>query len=90
MTGRGVTRPTYRRLIARPVRFEFAGARDHVTSRGDARKDIFLHDKNRREFLAVVSEVCACLTGWCMGGTGDGSTLPALPVIPARFPAPRD
>lgn len=44
--------------MARPLRLEFAGALYHITSRGDGREDIFLHDGDRREFLVVLGEVC--------------------------------
>ena len=37
--------------MARPLRIEFEGALYHVTSRGNARQDIFLDDKDRDNFL---------------------------------------
>jgi REP element-mobilizing transposase RayT len=33
--------------MARPLRVEYEGALYHVTSRGNAREDIFLDDKGR-------------------------------------------
>jgi hypothetical protein len=44
--------------MARPLRIEFEGALYHVTSRGNARGDIFLDDQDRRRFLELMGEVC--------------------------------
>ncbi|MBN7799211.1 REP-associated tyrosine transposase, partial [Parahaliea mediterranea] len=44
--------------MARPLRIEFAGALYHVTSRGNARQDIFLDDVDRESFLDVLSKAC--------------------------------
>jgi putative transposase len=41
--------------MARPLRIEYPGAVYHVTSRGNAREDIFLSDDDRRKFLAVLA-----------------------------------
>ena len=41
--------------MARPLRIEFAGAVYHITSRGNAREDIYRDDDDRREFLALVT-----------------------------------
>ena len=41
--------------MARPLRIEFEGAVYHVTSRGNARQDIFLDDADRSAFLEVVA-----------------------------------
>jgi len=43
--------------MARPLRIEFPGALYHITSRGNARQDIFLHEKDYRTFLEVLCEV---------------------------------
>jgi putative transposase len=43
--------------MARPLRIEFSGAIYHVTSRGNARKDIYLDDTDRAMFLGVLAEV---------------------------------
>ena len=43
--------------MARPLRIEFAGAVYHVTSRGNARRKIFLDDEDREGFLATLSWV---------------------------------
>jgi len=44
--------------MSRPLRIEFAGALYHVTSRGDGQKDIYLDDRDRRDFLLVLGSVC--------------------------------
>jgi putative transposase len=41
--------------MARPLRIEYPGAVYHVTSRGNAREDIFLSDDDRRKFLEVLA-----------------------------------
>ena len=43
--------------MARPLRIQFEGALYHVTSRGNARQDIFLDDEDRSAFLATLGEV---------------------------------
>ena len=43
--------------MARPLRIEFPGAFYHVTTRGNARQDIFLDDEDRRQFLRVLDRV---------------------------------
>ena len=44
--------------MSRPLRIEYAGALYHVTSRGDGQKDIYLDDKDRRDFLSILGQVC--------------------------------
>ncbi|MBQ4836861.1 MULTISPECIES: hypothetical protein [Pseudoalteromonas] len=44
--------------MARPLRIEFAGALYHVTSRGNARQNIFFDDDDYTLFLAVLSDIC--------------------------------
>lgn len=44
--------------MTRPLRIEFSGALYHVTSRGDGQEDIYLDDNDRRNYLAVLKEVC--------------------------------
>jgi REP element-mobilizing transposase RayT len=44
--------------MARPLRIEFPGALYHITSRGDAREDIYRGDGDRQMFLALLAEVC--------------------------------
>jgi REP element-mobilizing transposase RayT len=43
--------------MARPLRIEFSGALYHVTTRGNARQDIFLDDPDRDLFLSVLDRV---------------------------------
>lgn len=43
--------------MARPLRIEFSGALYHVTSRGDAREDIFRDDRDRKVLLEVLARV---------------------------------
>ena len=43
--------------MARPLRIEFPGAVYHVTSRGNARQDIFIDDEDRGSFLDLLSIV---------------------------------
>ena len=42
--------------MARPLRIEFPGAAYHVTSRGNARADIFTDDSDRHIFLSVLGQ----------------------------------
>ncbi len=44
--------------MARPLRLEFAGALYHITSRGDRREDIYEDDRDRKQFLSILGEVC--------------------------------
>ena len=41
--------------MARPLRIEDPGAVYHITSRGNARADIFLSDADRQKFLEVLA-----------------------------------
>lgn len=43
--------------MARPLRLEFSGAVYHVTSRGNARKEIVTDDEDRRSFLILLAHV---------------------------------
>lgn len=43
--------------MARPLRIEFPGAVYHVTSRGNARADIFEDDADREMFLKIIGQV---------------------------------
>ena len=43
--------------MARPLRIEYPGAVYHVTSRGNARKNIFRDDADRNDFLATLGRV---------------------------------
>ncbi len=42
--------------MARPLRIEYEGAVYHVTSRGNARQDIFVEDEDRHAFLEVLGD----------------------------------
>jgi REP element-mobilizing transposase RayT len=44
--------------MARPLRIEFSGALYHLTSRGNARQDIFRVDEDRHDFLDLLSKAC--------------------------------
>lgn len=44
--------------MARPLRIEFAGALYHVTSRGNARQNVYLDDQDREAFLDCFSHAC--------------------------------
>lgn len=46
-----------RYCMARPLRLEFAGAAYHITSRGNARQEIFLDDGDRRCLLDALGAV---------------------------------
>ena len=43
--------------MERPLRIEYAGALYHVTSRGDRQEAIFLDDKDRLDYLAILANV---------------------------------
>lgn len=49
--------------MARPLRLEYEGAVYHVTSRGNAREDIFLDGRDRARFLEVLGDIVAGY-GW--------------------------
>jgi len=42
--------------MARPLRIEYEGALHHITSRGNARQDIFLVDPDRELFLETLAD----------------------------------
>ena len=44
--------------MARPLRIEFSGALYHVTSRGNAREDIYHDDEDRSVFLDILARAC--------------------------------
>jgi len=44
--------------MARPIRLEFAGARYHITSRGNRREAIYEQDNDREKFLTILSDIC--------------------------------
>ena len=43
--------------MSRPLRIQYEGALYHVTSRGNARRDIFLDDQDRRSFLDCLARI---------------------------------
>jgi hypothetical protein len=43
-------------ILARPLRPEFDGALYHVTSRGNAREDVFAGDGDRKVFLEILGK----------------------------------
>jgi len=49
--------------MARPLRFEYAGATYHVMARGDGGKRIFLDEEDAKGFLFRLAEVCE-RCGW--------------------------
>ena len=51
--------------MARPLRIEFPDALYHVTSRGNARADIYLDNSDRQTFLDVLEEVCSRMQWVC-------------------------
>jgi len=42
--------------MARPLRIEYPGAVYHITTRGNARNDIFRDDRDRHNFLDILTE----------------------------------
>ncbi len=53
--------------MVRPLRIQFEGAVYHITSRGNARQDIFLDDEDRSAFLEVLAEAVTRY-GWICHG----------------------
>jgi putative transposase len=51
--------------MARPLRIEFAGAVYHVTSRGNARNDIYATDDDRQQFLALLQNTVERYDWYC-------------------------
>lgn len=49
--------------MPRQLRIQYPGAMYHVMSRGNQRKDIFLDDVDRQDFLKTLAEACQ-KTGW--------------------------
>lgn len=49
--------------MTRPLSLEYEGAIYHITSRGNAREDIFLDDGDRARFLEILGDVVARY-GW--------------------------
>ena len=51
--------------MARPLRIEFPGAVYHVTSRGNARADIFEDDNDRHLFLSILGQTAKRFNWFC-------------------------
>ncbi len=51
--------------MARPLRLEFSGAVYHVTSRGNARGEIYLDDEDRVNWLELFNDVCSRFNWVC-------------------------
>jgi putative transposase len=51
--------------MARPLRIEYEGAVYHVTSRGNAREDVYQDDKDRSRFLKILGDVVARFNWIC-------------------------
>jgi len=49
--------------MARPVRYEAAGAVYHVMARGDGGRDVFVEDEDRKAWLEALGKTCVRL-GW--------------------------
>src|SRR6202011_4612930 len=56
-------KPREPRVMARPLRIEFAGALYHVTPRGNERRPIFRSDRDRKTFLEFLG-TAARRFGW--------------------------
>ena len=58
------------RVMARPLRIEFAGALYHVTARGNAQQDIYSDNIDRTSFLQLVDRVRIryhwCIHAYCL------------------------
>ncbi len=56
--------------MARPIRIEYKGALYHITSRGNARENIFIDDEDRTLFLDVLASVIErsnwLCHAWCL------------------------
>lgn len=51
--------------MSRPLRLELAGGLYHVTSRGNARSEIYLDDEDRLNWLELFSDVCSRFNWIC-------------------------
>jgi REP element-mobilizing transposase RayT len=51
--------------MARPLRIEYEGAVYHVTSRGNARQDIFIDDLDRTAFLEIIADTVERFSWLC-------------------------
>ena len=53
--------------MARPLRIEYPGAVYHIINRGNARKDIYLDDEDRQDFLGLLVKVVKRFNWLCHG-----------------------
>lgn len=51
--------------MARPLRLELEGGLYHVTSRGNARNEIYLDDEDRLSWLKLFNDVCSRFNWIC-------------------------
>ena len=51
--------------MSRPLRIEYAEALYHITSRGNARENIYLTDDDRLNFLKILKQVCETYNWIC-------------------------
>lgn len=51
--------------MARPLRIEFPGAVYHITSRGNDKKDVFMADRDREDFLNILKGVVSRYNWLC-------------------------
>jgi len=49
--------------MARPLRIEYPGAFYHITSRGNARQNIFKTKKDFYDFLDILNKILKDITG---------------------------
>ena len=49
--------------MARPLRFQYAGATYHLMARGDGGKAVFEDDRDRTDFLDRLGKICGS-HGW--------------------------
>ncbi|MBL1140950.1 MAG: addiction module toxin RelE [Proteobacteria bacterium] len=56
--------------MSRPLRIEYAGAVYHITSRGNARSNIYTSDTDRKEFIKIITQTCERYNwhcyAWCL------------------------
>jgi len=56
--------------MARPLRIEYPGALYHVTSRGNAKQNIFTNDRDRKGFLGLLGQIVVrfhfICHAWCL------------------------
>ena len=70
--------------MSRPLRIEFPGAHYHVTSRGNARRKIFLDDVDREVFLVtLVNSINYGMTNKPYGLCSDKDMIGLHSPIPA-------